>query len=701
MLFLSGHRLARRFGGDSARVSEAAETSNEILIAKRFRVSLDQRIPELDTLGGVAYAAADMVSPERPVFVLAMRPGFPYREQILKKLLVERQTGYLAPLAQEIITLSGGQAGERLAVVLNCPTGGRVFAGGPVIPAIMEKELRARAIPQLLEGLESLHDIGVSHRGITLKNIFCHSDGKILLGECFSCPPGMINSPLQEPLDSAQASAAARGEGSPAHDMFALGVLLMSLYLGRDVGASVVGPEGKDFDRIMSARFRQGSYHALAGGQEITGMMGDLLRGLLDDNAENRWGIEDVKWWLGGLSPRMKAAHEPWVLVRPIAFEDKIMQDRRQLAFALSRNVPAAAKLIRSGKFLPWIEQTLIEALEPEWLEKSLDTRSAAMVGEAGALADEWAVTRACAVLDPEGPIRFKGQAFCVDGIGAALAVFEAEDATTKLDDLRLLITGEPFRHILEILKGRNSALDQQYRRLFDATRYIENSSLGQGFERVLYVLNPQITCLSPRLAAYHTDTAERLLEAIESRARDDHSGGGWMDEDIAAFISCQSRELEEAVKLLDQVKLKPTAYAAASLRLLGALQKRVRLRSLPKLARLLSEPIRKVLGDLHGRTFKRQAYARLDALVEQGDLTRLAKEFNVAGLQYQDDQNFRAAQYQFSMLNRECRRLERASAPSDPAARQLGYLGSACFSVAVLFITAIYLLVHSFARWA
>lgn len=696
------HLAARAYVRGAERVSDTAERTRDILIADRYRISLDERIPELDTPGAVAYAASDVSRPEKPVFILVLRPGIPFREAVFKKLLVERTSGIMCPIAQGMVTINGGEmAGERQAVVLNFPSGGRVFPQDLAAGRMGEKELRARVIPQFLEALDGLHSIGLTHRAITLKNVFCQADGSILLGECFTSPPGILHSPVYEPLDSAQAIPEARGEGSPAHDMFAFGLLLMSLYLGRDIGATHGSLQREEFDRVMGARLHQGSFQGLAAVHEVTGQMGELIRGLLDDQAENRWDIEDVQRWLGGVPARTKVADERWVLVRPIAFEDKIIQDRRELAFALSRNVPAAAKLIRNGKFLHWIQNTLVEPLDSEWLDRFLDTRPAALVGESGSIADEWAVTRVCAVLDPEGPIRFRGQAYTVDGLASAMAMFVARGETDKLELLRQLITGEPFRLLLEILKERNSKLSVLHKRLFDCSKFIEKPSLGFGFERVLYLYNPQITCRSSRLASYHVDTAARLLSALESRARDDASGGGVLDPHIAAFISCQNKDMDDAIKALDHAKLNPAGYAAASLRLLGGLQKKLHARGLPHLARLLSEPMRKSISDLHSRTFQRQVGARLDHLVEKGDLTRLANEMNVMAVKFQDERNFRVAQSQFERLKRECRKLERPMMPYDPAARQLGYLGSACFSVAVLLLTGIYVLLHSLHRWA
>jgi hypothetical protein len=682
-----------------SELSGSSELSGDVLIADRYRVDLELRIPEMDTPGAVAFAAHDLKKPSHLVYVLVQRPGIPYRDGVYDKLISDRTAKVLSPLHQSLIAVkSGAMAGRRLATVMDMPAG-RLFPAGLIPAPLSEKELRTRIIPWIAEALDALHTKGIIHRGLTLNNIFGFADGSMVLGECFSSPPGMVLSPVHEPLECAQANPEGRGEGAAAHDMFAFGILILSLYLGRDIAAMHGSRQRGDFDRVMMARLRYGSLAALTESHEVTGLMGELLRGLLDDRAENRWTVEDVHRWLGGLAAHMKVSDERCVLVRPIAFEDRVFHDRRLLAFALSRNIPAAARFIRNGKFLHWIQNTLTEPLEPAWLEKYLDTRPAAMVGETSASADEWAVTRVCAVLDPSGPLRFKGQAVAVDGIGSALAVNMAQDRPDVLAALRELVSGEPFRTLLEILKDRNDQLYSHYKRLLDCSKYVENAALGYGFERMIYALNSTIVCCSPKLAAFHADTEERLLEALEARARDDNSGGGIMDQHIAAFVAQTGPTMEEAVRGVEKAKLKPEAYLYACLHLFGTLQKRARGVKLPYIAKLLMEPVKKSVNELHSRSFQQNVKARLERLIEAGDLLHIIKEFNLTHIRNHDNRGFRAAQNQFAALKHECRRLEKQLTPDDPGARQLGYLGSACFSLAVLLATSVYVLDHVFFK--
>lgn len=679
------------------RVSTDADHIQDALISNRFRVNLGHRLPEMDSPGAIAFAASDLVRPEQPVFALVQRAGMPRREHVVKKLLSEREGKILCPLGDGVVSLTGVDgSGQRLATILDFPAGGKLFPRGVSSP-MTERELRSRIIPQVLQALTALHERTVTHRGICLENLYLldHAGEQIVLGECFSSPPGYILPPACEPLDSAQANPEGRGEGTTAHDMFAFGVLVMSLFLGREVSAIQRNPLSDDFDKVMLARIRQGSVLGLGGGGDVTGAIAELLRGLLDDRSDKRWGVEDVRQWLGGITARVTADDERWALVRPIAFEDKVVHDRRHLAFALSRNVSAAATLVRNGKFLHWVQNTLVEALEPEWLEKMLDTRPPSSVGAASDLADEWAVTRICAVLDPNGPIRFKGMVVTIDGLPHMLAMAVADDDTEMLSRLRDLMAGERFRQLLQILFDRNSLLATHYKRLVDCSKYIDSQALGFGFERVLYTLNPNVPCRSPHLKECYVDTLTRLMKALEERARKGGLSGRIVDPHIAAFIAHHRADTETLIKNIEAGQAYPERFAVAALTLFGRIQHGYHAVELPGLAGLLSDPIKRSIGELHSRSYRSHLLARIEKLVAQGDLGKIAEEINVQRLRQLDDRNFRAAQHQILLIERERRRLESPISPQDPEARRMGAAASVFFSISILAATAVYLMIE------
>ncbi len=672
-------------------MSEEADILNSVLIADRYRVDLGQPLPELDSPCAFAFSAVDQVRPESSVFVLVQKSGIPRREAVFKILSADRVARVMCPLAQGLVRFDSEQ---KLAIVLNRPEGGRAFPDG-LKASLTERQLRSQFLPQIIESLSALHMLGIAHRGLCPANLFYQDVNcqEIILGECFTSPPGMTLAPGYEPIESASAIPEGRGEGDVEHDMFSLGTLVMSLYAGLDLGAMPPQPAGELFEQQMIARIRQGSYRGLGGGREVTGSLSELLRGLLDDRPDKRWDVDDVKRWLEGIPARTQAADERWALVRPVSFGGKTIHDRRHLAHAMGSDIPAAAAIIRNGKFLHWIQNALVEALGREWLDSVLDTRPAASAGRAGGSVDEVAVALVCAVLDPNGPIQFRGMRVCPDGIGYALAVAMATGNDVQIATLRALLDGAVLPRILNILRGRNNNLSIHQNRLSDASRHMSKATLGFGLERALYTLNPLLACQSARLNNFYVDSLARLLKAMEQNAEAGKAGAAAIDPHSAAFIARQSREMEEIVRSLDLAKMDPERFASATLKLLGTIQQQYYSYELPHLSRLLSEPIRKAISELHGKSMRRHLEARLKKLVEAGDLARIGVELNFLNLKLQDSRGFQAAQRQFELILREKQRLERPVTGQDPEARRMGASGALYASYATLLASGAYVL--------
>ncbi len=137
-----------------------------------------------------------------------------------------------------------------------------------------ERAVIDRIFVPLEDSLRALHRHDLTHRTVRPDNLYCRdrADGPVGLGECLSAPPGFDQPDAFEPIESAMASPAGRGVGSPASDMFALGVTIVTLLSGR-WSAQQHQPQ-----RIMR-RIERGSYREYAGVLRCSSDMEDCLPG--------------------------------------------------------------------------------------------------------------------------------------------------------------------------------------------------------------------------------------------------------------------------------------------------------------------------------------------------------------------------------------------------------------------------------------
>ena len=92
----------------------------------------------------------------------------------------------------------------------------------------------------------------------------------------------MAQPALFEPPYSAMCLPSGRGDGSIADDVYALGVLLLCLALGRAPLAQL------DDSAILRRKLELGTYAALAGDERLPPIIGDLVRGMLAEDPEHR-----------------------------------------------------------------------------------------------------------------------------------------------------------------------------------------------------------------------------------------------------------------------------------------------------------------------------------------------------------------------------------------------------------------------------
>lgn len=654
------------------------ETDNSIL--ERFNIDLNRRLEALDSVGAEACGTGGEDGEGPQVYALVQKRLVPSQVKLIDELHADPCEHLLIPLATGIVevpTASGSS--ERFVTIVEAPTGPPLVGDWQVDGLSIDSFVKKTLVGGAFAALDHLHELGYAHRAIRPDNIFLSTDPEIgiVLGDCFSAPPGAGQHDIYEPLERSTAHPAGRGAGDSAADMFALGVTVLELYTGKTPG------EGRSRQELYHARIAQGSYWAYAGGRDLPGAIASLVRNLLNDDPAERWTLMDLKLWLGGQEPKKLSGFSNWSTSRPVQFMGQSFSDRRLLAEAFNANVGEAARYLSSRDYPSWIQQVVASENFSDRLERLLqpvppnsqDTSSDE---------DDALVAKYVAFMDPTGPIRYRGVAIAFDGIGPALADAFARGDSGSIDTISRLFSSKLLIQLAEISEEHNPFAADVMQGLGPAVRVMQSKAAGMGIERVLYDLNPGLPCLQGDSGLW-TSSVGAALQALEQAQSGASQGGTLFDKHFMAFCSSRERGLEALFAGLGRTAGDPTRAALATADVIAHLQGKNDVGPLPALCERLADRLKPVIGSLQNRRLRESAGAQLAELAKAGDAAHISSRLNLNKLQALDRKEYADARARFAQLKRDRARLEQGINGSDPAAQHVGYQAAAAFSILML----------------
>ncbi len=588
--------------GSGQRSSDGA--ARDGLVGGRYATDFSRVLPRAcfelachgarDTLAGNDPAPALMT-------ILVPRGQAP-RAHALAALSGTGIDGLLTPLAHGPVQAPSGPA---WGVVALSPPGPALFQpGAPLAEAMLiGKVLRPAALV-----LRRLADVGVTHRAIAPANVFA-GPGRAVLGAAWATAPASRQPAGFEPPYMEACVPEGRGEGSIADDVYALGVLLVALALGRMPWAEIEPGE------LLRRKLALGSLPALLGEARLPAGIAELVGGMLAEDPEHRptpAQLADPQGLRGrrvALRPQRRAA-------RPLTVARAEVQEARSLAHAIAEHPAAGAALLRGGEVGLWLRRQVGDA----GLAKQLEEKLAGFAAD-DAASEAMLVMRAVAVLDPLAPLSWRGLRLFPDALGTVAAAASGL-RETALDDLVRL----DAIHAWAEARGARcdiAALGREARqlRLWHAER-----GWAGGLARLRYALLPLLACRSPLLSGSLVVSPSDLLPALEAAAR--HAGAAQaspVDREIGAFLAARGDGRPEAD--LASLAAGDGEAALVPLRLLARLVPRRRgaeVLRFPALASWLVERARPAAQALRSRVRRENLASRVAALVEAGDLPGL-----------------------------------------------------------------------------
>lgn len=666
---------------ESAAPARTAHGS--VLLLDRYQIDIDRPLPELSTPSASAYAVEDRRDMGRQLFALICTPGLPPRGRVASALRGSR-VRHMLPLV-EWLPVDWPPLGQRcMAVIYERPLGGRLLdeitaEGGH----IAEHDLQRRIIEPLAEALKEVADHGITHRAIRPDNLFFMDIERqnLVLGDCVTTPPGYDQLVSFETISRAMANRAGRGEGTAGDDQYAAGVTLFSLLLGENPVAAMSEEE------LIYAKTEQGTYATLCRGRRIPLALLEPLRGLLSDDEDERWSVRELTLWIDGrrMTPIQK---RPAVKSETrFAFAGHQHVTPRTLAFAFSRNVADAARVLREGQLDTWLRRSLSAAGLADDVGRTVDL--ARMHSNESRGSDEMLVSRVCMLLDPHGPIRYKGYAFLIDAFGTSLAVELLRQGNTKVG-AEILDQNLPGIWLERAGPGpENAVLNRQ----FESYReFLHSSEPGYGIERCLYELNPGLPCQSSLIIQDYVVEVDNLLPALDEAADRVDTKIPPIDRHIAAFISSRfDEDIERHLRALGDID--DAKKTAGMLSLLALLQWRLGPDALYGLSSWVGGLLGPVINSYHSRTVRRDIEREVPRLVRQGSLPELYEMIENAEQRQQDERGYQAAVEEFLLAENEIQEIERSDSARTESAERMGQQTAAMTSVVVtlIFITVMF----------
>jgi eukaryotic-like serine/threonine-protein kinase len=575
---------------------------SETLIADRYAVLLAQPLPEAG--GGLpTFAAKDRQTGDGSLIAIQVRRDMPPRARALQALAGPID-GVLTPLAHGPAPGPRGEAGYFVV----CPAPPGPPLAGRLRPW-PETALIAYVLRPIALALEKLAARDVTHRGIRLNNVFERQRGQsLILGAAWAAPPAMQQPILFEPPYSAMCHPAGHGDGSIADDVYALGVLLLTLALGRLPLAEL------DDAAILCRKLELGSHGALVGDERLPPLIGDLLRGMLAEDPEHR-PTPTLLTDPGVARSRRVAARPPRKAQRALPIGSIAVWDARTLAYAMAAEPEQGIGALRGGTAVSWLRRglgesalaTRAEDLVRHWLSElpSNESRSDAMM-----------LMRVVAVIDPLAPLCWYGVAMWPDGLGPLLAVAAGEPAlASSLADLIAVEATaswgalRPERCDFAVLR-----LEARQNRAWLGTR-----GLAGGLPRLTYLLNPLLPCgsalVTDRWIGRLADLPASLEAAIAANPK-----AVPLDAQLAAFIAARGdSRLENDTNSLSGTAQNPIGLP--ELRVLAQLQMRYHPRPLPALATWIAGAAGPMVALWYNRPRRKELADRVRSLAQAGML--------------------------------------------------------------------------------
>ncbi len=486
-----------------------------------------------------------------------------------------------------------------------------------------------------------MSDKSFAHGSIRPSNIYYASNNQnspVILGDGLSVYAGSTQSPLFLSPSKALADPMGRGVATLKDDIYAFGVSL-TLFLRR---SDIM--EGLSDKEILLKKIELGSYATLIGNERFPASFLDLLKGVLHDDHNSRWGVKEIFAWLDGTRLTPEPLIKKKKANRPITFSGKKYLYAEFLAIDIHKNVNELASIVEDGSLGRWIERSVDYSPLTDRYAKALER-------SAGSTNKDYLAAQVAMALNPYLPVNYKGVCFTYDGIGALMAQAAMDGKSLEIYkevislnilDKAILGVGLPQSEIVSHLKQYDTCRSS-----------IRVTSIGNGIEKCIYILCDGVACLSPKFKGYFINDDTSLVITFENMCKAGGQNPFILDQHLTAFFSVASPNLIGSVSY-DLNSSSKDSKVAANLRFMAALQKRTGIKPLPFTAKVFLDSLSGVYKAFHNKKMQSAIKTEVEKAASEGDLLAMAAILNDEASLAKDKKAFQIAATEYTLLEKE-----------------------------------------------
>lgn len=633
-------------GEQKAHVSGGRTADGQVLLGRNIRINPREPLPHLDQGGVRAYAAVEQ-KPDRAVncYALICQDGLVPRRKSASIYKTIRDPG-LSPLVGSGVVYWPPSEGQRYVLVHENITTASVCANKSQLCLGWRQDRTLDLIfKSLFKAMAEMGKQNFFHGFISPANLYGVrgvSDA-VVLGSPLASPAGYLQHVLCETIERGMSEPIARGAGSAADDLYAFGATLALAIREPDPAFMAMGSQ-----EILAGKFEEGSYSFLIGRERLSAPVQDLLKGMLSDDPQQRWNIDDVAVWIGGKRPPSHQAQRKRKGARGLNFVGKNHFFVPELAFDAARDPELFSRMVEDGQIEQWLTRSLDDKEGHERYEMSLkNVKNQGRDKNYGHLVTSYIRS----ALMPEWPLFYRGRMLNYEGFDTALA-----QAFEKGEDLKIfheLIEKSAFVNQLYMQEAKGMPVSRWLKVYEECRLALKQMRAGFGLERCLYLLNQNVNCLSPRLKGYFVTNAEELLYAFESIAEQGGQRDLFLDRHSIAFLCEVDARCVDGF-LFELNSSERHKQILGNIKCLAQVQKRYKVSSLPHLAKAFSDMLPYVYERFHDRTIRGNVEGQVKSAARAGDLAAIAAVLENEDTMARDMANYKRAMLEYYNLTLE-----------------------------------------------